>query len=400
MASHQASEQMIGYLYQVRYALYLLLDNDNTNYQISIEKFDDVAFEENGSPKELIQLKHHVNKGGSLADNSVDLWRTLKVWIDMVSENDNLLYNSEFFLITTSSAPEKSAAEILSKTDKDRSIVEAYDRLKSITETSENQTNKPFYKAFNNMGEERMKNLLKHIVVIPKADNIVDSERKIRKELRYCCTTQNEDFIFQRLEGWWFGQVIQALSSDNPVYFAQKQVRGLIEDIRSEYAADNLPIDDEILLLNNILEENLEPQQKIFLEQLRLLNLHSGHLNTALMNYYRAYQQRAKWVRDDLIYANELVKYERRLLDSWKEARNWMLDELQKLDEIDEKSKIEEGKNVYKKLMDKDIRIREKCGEPFVMKGSYHILANELKIGWHVDFRERLQHLLSTEEGV
>jgi len=396
MASHQASEQMIGYLYQVRYALYLLLDNDNTNYQISIEKFDDVAFEENGSPKELIQLKHHVNKGGSLADNSVDLWRTLKVWIDMVSENDNLLYNSEFFLITTSSAPEKSAAEILSKTDKDRSIVEAYDRLKRITETSENQTNKPFYKAFNNMGEERMKNLLKHIVVIPKADNIVDSERKIRRELRYCCTVQNEDFIFQRLEGWWFGQVIQALSSDNPVYFAQKQVRGLIEDIRSEYAADNLPIDDEILLLNNILEEDLEPRQKIFLEQLRLLNLHSGHLSMALMNYYRAYQQRAKWVRDDLIYANELVKYERRLLDSWEEARNWMLEELQ---ELDEKSKIEAGKKVYKCLMNKDIRIREKCGEPFIMKGSYHILANELKIGWHVDFRERLQHLLSTEEG-
>ena len=150
MASHQASEQMIGYLYQVRYALYLLLDNDNTNYQISIEKFDDVAFEENGSPKELIQLKHHVNKGGSLADSSVDLWRTLKVWIDMVSENNSLVYNSEFFLITTSSAPEGSAAAMLSKKDEDRNSLEAYNRLKNIAETSENKTNKTFYEAFNN----------------------------------------------------------------------------------------------------------------------------------------------------------------------------------------------------------------------------------------------------------
>lgn len=51
MPSHDASEQMLGYLYQVRYALSLLLKNDNPNYQISIEKFDDVAFVENDIPK-------------------------------------------------------------------------------------------------------------------------------------------------------------------------------------------------------------------------------------------------------------------------------------------------------------------------------------------------------------
>ena len=61
MANHQAAEQMIGYLYQIRYALFLLLDNDNTGYQVSIDKFDDVAFDDNGTPKELIQLKHHIN---------------------------------------------------------------------------------------------------------------------------------------------------------------------------------------------------------------------------------------------------------------------------------------------------------------------------------------------------
>ena len=37
MSDHQASEQMLGYLYQVRYALALLLSNDNLDCQISIE---------------------------------------------------------------------------------------------------------------------------------------------------------------------------------------------------------------------------------------------------------------------------------------------------------------------------------------------------------------------------
>ena len=38
MSDHQASEQMLGYLYQVRYALALLLSNDNLNCKIDVYK--------------------------------------------------------------------------------------------------------------------------------------------------------------------------------------------------------------------------------------------------------------------------------------------------------------------------------------------------------------------------
>ena len=44
----------------------------------------------------------------------------------------------------------------------------------------------------------------------------------------------------------------------------------------------------------------------------------------------------------------------------------------------------------------KDIRIRPKCQEAFVMRGSYHMLANQLKVGWHIDFYDRLKRLLDT----
>jgi hypothetical protein len=41
-----------------------------------------------------------------------------------------------------------------------------------------------------------------------------------------------------------------------------------------------------------------------------------------------------------------------------------------------------------------NINIREKVNKPFVMRGTYHDLANQLKVGWHVDFMNRLCHLL------
>ena len=50
----------------------------------------------------------------------------------------------------------------------------------------------------------------------------------------------------------------------------------------------------------------------------------------------------------------------------------------------------------FSEIEKKDIRIRPKCQEAFVMRGSYHMLANQLKVGWHIDFYDRLKRLLDT----
>ena len=127
MSNHQATEQMLGYLYQVRYALALLLENSDPNCQISIEKFDDVAFGKDSEPIQLIQLKHHIKKQGNLTDNSTDLWRTLKVWIDAITQKPDILRETEFLIITTAIAPENEASSYL-KRDDNRDTATAYEK--------------------------------------------------------------------------------------------------------------------------------------------------------------------------------------------------------------------------------------------------------------------------------
>ena len=403
MVDHQASEQMIGYLYQVRYALVLLLENENTDYQLSIEKFDDVAFDDDGVPKELIQLKHHIKMKGSLSDSSVDLWRTLKVWMDFVKNYPYSLYNTNFLLITTSSAPENSAASKLRKTD--RNVQDAYDLLKNIADKNGNKTNKVAYTAFLKCKKNDMIEMLERIIVIDHAEKINDVEKRIKRLLRYTCPDKYEEFILERLEGWWFRKCIEALISDKPQFFTQKQIKSVILRFAQEYTETSLPIDDAILQISNIEEEDIDLEQRIFLEQLRLLKMRSSQLKIALEDYYRAYKQRSQWIRNELIYINELDNYERRLIDAWREAYEWMLDDLEELqledtNNIWEKDIIKAGKELYRLIINKDIRIRERCQEPFIMKGSYHILANSLKVGWHKDFYEKLQYLLKNLEGV
>ncbi|MEG1916946.1 MAG: hypothetical protein RR061_09750 [Muribaculaceae bacterium] len=43
MEKHEASEQMLGYVYQIRYALYMILSAQDDKSQICIEKFDDIS---------------------------------------------------------------------------------------------------------------------------------------------------------------------------------------------------------------------------------------------------------------------------------------------------------------------------------------------------------------------
>ena len=392
MYKHQASEQMLGYLYQVRYALYLLLDNENPDSKISIEKFDDVSFEENDIPTRLLQLKHHVKSNGDLSDSSADLWRTLQVWIDAVKENHTKLDETDFVIITTAKAPKDSAAYYLRNHERNVSV--AYDKLQEVTKKSTNKANFHYYDSFKNF--DRVKNLLERIYILDCASNILDVEKDLRKKIRYSCTPKFENQVFERLEGWWFKKVIDALNSSTPTFIKQSQIRNKIFIISQEYTDDNLPID---FFDTNVPNSDLSTEQKVFCEQLKLICVHNRRLQLAIQDYYRAYQQRAQWVRNDLLYIDEIERYEERLIDEWKHAFASMEDEILSCD-ITEDEKTRKGRELLTSISNLDISIRPKCREPFIMRGSYHMLADQLKVGWHVDFLSRLQHLLNSKGGL
>lgn len=393
MPDHQAAEQMIGYLYQVRYALALLLDNDNEDLQISIEKFDDIAFSKNDTPKQLIQLKHHVNHQGSLSDSSTDLWRTIKVWVDTIVTDPQLLDSNNFLIITTAIAPDKSAAFNLKS--QNRNVETAYYQLVEVCNTSTNKAHKAYYEAFLKLEESKRKRLLEQVIVIDNASDIIDIEKVYHRIIRYSCIHKYENQICERLEGWWYKKVVEALCSETPIFVTQNQVRSFIVSLSQEYSDENLPID--IWDIEDIKESELSTDEKVFYEQLKLICIGSSHMRVALRDYYRAFKQRANWIRNDLLFVNELEIYEQRLIDEWEHCFVEMQDELNDFDSSPtEKEKAKFGRNLFSEIEKKDIRIRPKCKEAFVMRGSYHILANRLKVGWHIDFYSRLKYLLNS----
>src|SRR5690606_28766613 len=130
-----ATASMLGYLYQVRLALLDSLRRLRRfgTFSVSIETLDDVAFERQGSPTELLQTKHHIDRQANVSDAGPDLWKSIRVWVDALQQGrsgaDSVLY-----LVTTSEAPSGSAASYLRTTARD--VAKAVERLDTTAQTS------------------------------------------------------------------------------------------------------------------------------------------------------------------------------------------------------------------------------------------------------------------------
>lgn len=386
MPVHDAPGQMLGYLYQVRYALLLLLENENPNYKICIEKYDDISFEDNGSPIELIQTKHHITNTGSLADGSTDLWRTINSWLDQITDSPELLSSCGFMIITTASTPIGSAASYLMREGRDEK-----EAIRLLTEDAKKEATVGWRRACNNKflsaNQETLLKLFKSVQITTNSQRIANIADKIRSRVRLSCYSGYENQVMEQLEGWWFREVITALSSPNRVIMDGVELQNRLASIGHQYRPDNLPI-ERWTLEEELSDEDLEEDQRMFIQQLHLINSDPSILRRALKNYYNAYQQRSSWFRNQLLLPDELEDYDARLVDEWEQCRAFR----------NSGDAVLQGMELYRELMQRSISIRPLCTEPFVSRGSYEMLSDSLKVGWHRDYLKKLNPDSQKEE--
>lgn len=386
-----AQDAALGYLYQIRLALLLLLRAgvSDPDTAVSIELLDDVAFETNGTPTELIQSKHHLRGRGSLSDSSSDLWKTIRIWSELFRERRLDPSATLLTLLTSSSAPDGSAASWLrpAGTGGQRDVEAALIRLQSVAATSMSEMNSPAYAAFTSLTQTQQRALLEAICVLDSQPNITGVRDEAIKELTYAARPDHREAVYERLEGWWFQSVVAHLTArpSNPIPHTALQAK--VHDIREQFQQDNLPIDFPDNL--ELTESDLSTTQRVFVKQLKLVNVGGRQVQFAISDFYRAFQQRSRWIRDELLPPDDLERYERLLINEW-ERRFQRTNAQMSPNSPEEEEKQERGRSLVDWAEDANYPIRPRCLEQYICRGSFHILANQLRVGWHSDFRERL----------
>lgn len=389
-----AADSALGYLYQVRCALLWSLQRlpIEPAFEASIETLDDVTFETAGSPQELLQTKLHKNRGANLTDASPDLWKTLRIWIAALDAGQ-ITSETVLYLVTTENASPGTIAGNLKVTGRDTEV--ALQRLEQTAQTSTNQTNNTAYQAYLNKPPEERKKLIDRIFVVDSAPDISDIDQLLKAEVFHAISREHQDAFLEYLEGWWFRRTVTQLQNiDNGDRISSEELEAQMAELRDQFRRESLPIADD--LLNYELDDETASAHSDFpfVQQIKLATSHSTRIASAIQDYYRAFEQRSRWQRQDLLYIGDLKAYEKRLTEEWELIFAAVEDRL--ASEATEAQKKEAAKEVlfWAESGNVKSRIKPSVSESFITRGSLHILANQLRVGWHPEFRTRLQSLL------
>ena len=377
-----AKEPALGYYYQIMRGLVLLLDADRMACPaLSFECLDDISIE-NADETDLYQIKLHV-KQTQLTDRSIEFWKTIRVWSEGIKDGTFMPERTIFTLITTAT---KSESTFINKFDSDDE-----DDLNTILTTMEaismetgNEANDKGYKAFAALTEEQKKMLIKNIRIADADLSVNETLYALRKLLEVCAPSKALDQFVDGVMGWWFINSVTTLLSPEVTSIPRESVKNYIDNLRDQLRADSLP--EDFYRAVEVSDAELEKcHSKNYVRQLDIVGATEREKRSAISDYQRAYGQRSKWLRDGRVSQEEYDVFDSTLYDEWHDRHGLVKDLVE--DKTDDERK-RAGHEFYR-----DFYVDPKFTMPsfknkgmYITKGSYQMLSDDIKIGWHPDY--------------
>lgn len=387
-----AGEQSLGYTYQARFALLQLLKLPEET-AILIEKDDDLDFVDEAGLKSLASLKHK-SAGERLTDLSVDFWKSINIWLSRYKRDGRASSCLRFFLFTTAAVTKNSfLSKLTAGSERKTGDVVTLANVALATTTS--KVILPIKADFDALSELEKQDFLDRIYIFDQSPRIEDIPAIVIDQHMRTIPTKSRVLMFENLEGWWNDLVIRLLTGLRSTEVYSREVSDKLAAISDEYKTDNLPIGFRRETPEGGIDPHHDP--RLFVTQLRELGLKSERIESAILDYYRAFEQRASWARQHVLLDGEVDDYEERLVCEWGRTRNVVFEDL---DETATENVMRScGRELYKwaEMNTDHLRIRDRVSEPYVVRGSFHILANVRplpKVYWHPLFLERLDSAL------
>jgi hypothetical protein len=387
-----AAGPALGYLAQVDYALWAMLERMDVeeSFSLSIETLDDIVFHdaETDDATQKWQSKHSIDGSRSLSDASVDLWKTLHNWIVEPSDADVRLV----LLATAQAGPIASKLRVGS----DRNVEAAMTGLERTARESSSETNKPYYAEFLALDQDDRRALLERVDVIDEVADVASIDENLMRAVRKSVVPRRRKALVERLRSWWHARAIAHLdavakgrSSDRiTAAELEETLLGIADTLRDE----NLPID--VLDFPQPSEQEVSQDDRIFVAQLRLIAMGSQRMRKCIYDHNRAFAQRSLWQRDRLLEIGELGEYDAELIEAWERFFVPLSDEPG--EEITEGELKARALTAFGELDQSDLApIRRDVRRGFIARGSLHVIADRLEIGWHPKWIEHLQHRLA-----
>lgn len=391
-SSFSAIAPAIGYYYQALYALIVLLDGDD-DLIVSVETSDDVVASSKNAYS-LHQLKYSGKKENKISIKSDGLWSTIRIWSKHLRNNKTDIFS--FHFVTTADLGSDNQLEPLTSTGSDRtSLIAALESEANRVIAARKKCTSgkiPYAKRhkgceeYLSLSPKERKHLIDNIELCPKSFTPSNIEHQVESRLTLVPPIKR-NMIAKRIIEWWDTQVFKSLTKERSVTLSKLELQtkqfSLIQDI-----SDGVLIDD---FSSKYPADILAESSEMMVKQIELVHGTKTEISRAARDKWRAWNQRSRWIDDDISIAKELTEYDSVLIEEWDDRHSNIMETSVGITE-----KIKDGHNLlkwtYEDAPTSVQPIRHTWESPFLVRGIYQILSDELKVGWHPDYKEMIKN--------
>ena len=395
--AHSAEAAALGFYYQSFFALLTLLAQDTDNAAVAIERLDDVELQTDGH-KLLYQLKHSISVAPPpITLKSRALWRTIKVWADILP--GLALSETTLHLVAVGGIPADSLLKALTSPDADRDelakalSIEAQRVVDARMAAANANPPKPLpyedrsdgCEAFLALSETERLNLLRRALLRQESPNVAGIEKLIAVHLKILPPDQQVQ-VAGRLVEWWDRQIVYSLCGKRERLISRTELQHQISTFVADIEQGKLLADFETVNP----PEDYQPDGMLS-RQIKLVEGKPSDHSKAIREEWRAREQRSKWLNGNPAMAVTIHDHDRVLEEHWSDRHCQIMEDCA---ERGEKEKCASGLKILRWTHDEAPNIVRPIAEgwnaAYYVRGSYQVLAIDLKVGWHPDYLNML----------
>jgi hypothetical protein len=342
---------------------------------VCLEVFDDVGVERSDGSRIAEQNKSNLTHN-PLSDRSIDLWKTLRIWVDAVM-------NGEL-------DPDRTSFELYTSNPAGGSIAQSFHDATTIDDATTALARAEKELLGNANGDEIRsvsEQLHPHLIRVFAVDKQVVAKIVRRFSFESSRGSPHDDLKTIRWGlGWIKRETDQLLEKRKPARITQEAFhKAMLHYVQSH---------DRIDILRSFggrfPAQPLQPGDNLrtYVRQLNLIEVGDDDILSAINDFMRAATDRTDWSERGLIDESSLDEYSEELYKSWSNKKTKVSIG------YSHKSHVDQGRLLYTECLEHSLPLDGMPTPPHFTRGSWHSLADDQAIGWHPQFKNELQRFI------